>query len=148
MPLRHPANLVPLYHLQADWLTPFDFAVHSYSGKEMKQTAAAVTCDELLQICQRKRLSLSLKKPNRFGACVTEQQQSTTVKGVVPVNTKVANDWALRNLRQWMDHLRNCGEEQVPEDLLQVTLNCLFCVFQLYNCFLLVFIFIFNDILH
>ena len=95
-----------------------------------------------------KRLSLSLKKPNHFGACVTEQQQSTAAKGVVPVNTKVANDWTLRNLRQWMDHLRNCGEEQVPEDLLQVTLNCLFCFFQLYNCFLLVFIFIFNDILH
>ena len=53
--LRHSANLVPLCHLQADWLTPFDFAVHSYSGKEMKQTAAAVTCDELLQICQRKK---------------------------------------------------------------------------------------------
>ena len=59
----------------------------------------------LLQIRQRKkRLLLSLKKPNRFGACVTEEQHSIAAKGVVPVNTKVANDWALRNLQQWMDH--------------------------------------------
>ena len=43
MPLRHA---VPLCHLQADWLTPFDFAAHSYSGREMKRTAAAVTRDE------------------------------------------------------------------------------------------------------
>ena len=47
---------------------------------------------------------------------------------------------ALRNLRQWMDHRRNCGEEQVPDDVLQDLL------FQLYNCFLLVFIFIFNGL--
>ena len=46
VPLHLPANLVPLCHLQADWLTPFDFATHSYSGKEMKRTAAAVTHDE------------------------------------------------------------------------------------------------------
>ena len=38
--------LLPLCHLQADWLTPFDFAAHSYSGREMKRTAAAVTRDE------------------------------------------------------------------------------------------------------
>ena len=73
----------------------------------------------LLQIPNEKRLSLSLKKPNHFGACVTEEQQSIAAKGVVPVDTKVANDWVLRNLRQWMDHRRNCGEEQVPGDLLQ-----------------------------
>ena len=45
VPLRHPANF-PLCHLQADWLTPFDFATHSYSGREMKRMAAAVTRDE------------------------------------------------------------------------------------------------------
>ena len=73
----------------------------------------------LLQIHQLSlRLSLSLKKPNRFGACVIKEQQSIAAKGVVPVNTKVANDWALRNLRQWKDLCRSFGEEQVPDDLL------------------------------
>ena len=62
---------------------------------------------------------MSLKKPNHFGACVTEEQQSIAAKGVVPVNTKVVNDWALRNPWQWMDHRRNCGEVKVPDDLLQ-----------------------------
>ena len=42
----HCVILLPLCHLQADWLTPFDFAAHSYSGSEMKRTAAAVTRDE------------------------------------------------------------------------------------------------------
>ena len=114
-------SLVPLGHLQADWLTPFDFAAHSYSGREMKRTAPPITCDENTPPSDpptKKRLSLSLKKPNRFGACVTEEQQSIAAKGVVPANAKVANDWALRNLWQWMDHCRHCGEEQVPDDLL------------------------------
>ena len=73
----------------------------------------------LLQIHQRKKAIVEPEEANCFGACVTEEQQSIAAKVVVPVNTKVANDWVLRNLRQWMDHCRNCGEEQVPDDLLQ-----------------------------
>ena len=103
-----------------------------------------MTKNSSFRSASEKRLSLRLKKPNRFGACVTEEQQSIAAKGVVSVNTKVANDWALRNLRQWMDHRRNCGEEQMPGDLLQdLLLTVCFCVFQLYNCFLLVFIVIY-----
>ena len=67
---------------------------------------------------KKKRLSLSLKKPHRFGPCVTEEEQAVAAKGVVPVNTKVANDWAMRSLQQWMDNRRSSGEEPVPDDLL------------------------------
>ena len=106
-----------------------------------------MTKNSSFRSASEKRLSLSLKKPNRFDACVTEEQQSIAAKGIV--NTKVANDWALRNLRQWVDRGRNCGEEQVPGDLLQdLLLTVCFVCFQLYNCFLFVFIVIFNGILH
>ena len=110
VPLRPPANLVPLHHLQADWLTPFDLAMHSHSERKMKRIAAAVARDK------NTTPSFYMKNHNCFGACVTEEQQSIAAKGVVPVNTKVADDWALSNLQQWMDHHRSCAEEQVPDE--------------------------------
>ena len=72
----------------------------------MKQTAAAVTHDEklFLQVRQRKKAIVEPEEAHRFGARVTVEQKSIATS---VVNTKVANDWALRNLRQWMDHHRN-----------------------------------------
>ena len=39
-------------------------------------------------------------------------------KGVVPLNTKVTNEWALRNLRSWMETRNNNCAEKVPNDIL------------------------------
>ena len=68
----------------------------------------------------KKKLSLSLKKKpeKRFGSFVTEEEQTVAAKGVVPLNTKITNDWAMKNLRQWMEHRNNSGDEKVPDDLL------------------------------
>ena len=48
-----------------------------------------------------------------------QQVSLSAAKGVVSLNTKVNDDWALRNLRIWMEAgKKNCAEteEKVPED--------------------------------
>ena len=59
----------------------------------------------------RIRLSLSLKRPathlqkppQRFGPLTSEEDFRCAAKGVIPLNTKSSNEWALRNLRNWME---------------------------------------------
>ena len=84
----------------------------------MKRVALAAVDENVSP--PKKKLSLSLKKKpeKRFGSFVTEEEQTVAAKGVVPLNTKIANDWAMKNLRQWMEHRNNSGEEKVPDDLL------------------------------
>ena len=50
----------------------------------------------------KKRLSLSLseQRKQRF-SLTTEEEVQSLQKGVVPVNTKSANEWALKSLLEW-----------------------------------------------
>ena len=74
----------------------------------------------------RKRLSLSLRRPEvqlrkppqRFGPPTSEEDVRSAAKGVIPLNTKCSNAWALGNLRSWMETQNSNSDEKVPEDLL------------------------------
>ena len=74
----------------------------------------------------RKRLSLSLRRPEvqlrkppqRFGPLTSEEDVQSAAKGVIPLNTKCSNAWALGNLRSWMETRNSNSDEKVPEDLL------------------------------
>ena len=62
-----------------------------------------------LSLRNKKRKVVSLSK--RFRSAVSEEE-SSAAKGVVPSTTKVSNDWALRNLRIWMEaRSKNCAEK-------------------------------------
>ena len=70
----------------------------------------------------RKKLCLSLKNkklsPSKCFGSVSEEESLSAAKGIVPVNTKATNEWALRNLRSWMETRNNNCVETVPNDLL------------------------------
>jgi hypothetical protein len=70
--------------------------------------------------CKKPRASLSLKKSSsdRFSKPVTSPQRRDAAKGVVPTNTKLNNEWAMRNLNAWI-HNRN---EMAPDDLVPADL--------------------------
>lgn len=78
---------------------------------------------------KKPRPSLSLKKKcERFSKPVTDKELEDAAKGVIPTNTKCANDWALRNLRAWTEN-RNLllPEDPVPDDLLSCTDASVLC---------------------
>ena len=68
---------------------------------------------------KRKKVELSLNKKDRFGTPISPRSVKKAAKGVVPENTKLSNNWAVRNLMAWV-LFRNstCPEDPVPEDLL------------------------------
>ena len=54
------------------------------------------------------RPSLSLKKKKRADkserfSFVTDEEIARGCEGVIPANTKLSNQWAVRNLTEWMD---------------------------------------------
>ena len=65
----------------------------------------------------KKKLKLSSK--DRFSTPVSDEQQKEAAKGVTPDNTKLSNDWAVKNLRAWMVFGNSMKpEDPVPTDLL------------------------------
>jgi hypothetical protein len=79
----------------------------------MKRAANSSSEAPRKKLCLNKKLSPS----KRFGS-VSEEESLLAAKGVVPLNTKVTNEWALRNLRTWMETRNNNCAEKVPNDLL------------------------------
>ena len=71
---------------------------------------------------KKQRSSLSLKKKTggeRFSKPVTSPQRRDAAKGVVPTNTKLSNEWALRNVNAWMKNRNSISpSDPVPSDLL------------------------------
>ena len=50
---------------------------------------------------------------------MSDEQQKEAAKGVTPDNTKLSNDWAVKNLRAWMVFRNSVKpEDPVPTDLL------------------------------
>ena len=72
----------------------------------------------------KKRKCLSLKKSKKGGdrfSLIHSPQRKEAAKGVVPVNTKQANEWFLRNLRSWIEfHNAAHPDEPVPANLLSL----------------------------
>ena len=71
---------------------------------------------------KKPRPSLSLKKKGnneRFSSPVTSPERRDAAKGVVPTNTKLSNEWAMRNMRAWMKNRNELSpNDPVPADLL------------------------------
>ena len=70
---------------------------------------------------KKPRSSLSLRKSssNRFSKPVTSPQCWDAAKGVVPTNTKLNNEWAMRNLNAWIKNWNKVApDDPVPADLL------------------------------
>ena len=51
---------------------------------------------------------------------VNKEELISAVKGIMPLNTKFSNEWALCNLHAWMENHKgdSKGDGKVPEDLL------------------------------
>ena len=64
---------------------------------------------------KRLALSLKLRKAQTQGhfCKVSDDEVSHVCEGVVPTNTKLSNEWVLRNLKVWMTI-----HSEVPADLL------------------------------
>ena len=58
------------------------------------------------------------KPPQQFGPPTSKEDVQSAAKGVIPLNTKCSNAWALGNLRSWMETGNSNSDEKVPEDLL------------------------------
>ena len=79
---------------------------------------------------KKPKLLLSLKKKRqplkevtntgRFASPVTEEAYNEAGKGVVPVNTKQCNSWALRTFHAWAveRNKRPMSPDYVPSDIL------------------------------
>ena len=79
----------------------------------------------------KKKLFLSLDRQRRQDSSkrfsvVSEEDFVLGCQGVVPANTKSSNEWAMRNLKEWMDS-RSSSEESVPEDLLSCSDSTVVC---------------------
>ena len=71
---------------------------------------------------KKRRISLSLKRKEtteeRF-AVVEEKELEEASKGVVPLNTKKNNTWAVQNFNEWaLSRNSRSPDDPVPEDLL------------------------------
>ena len=77
--------------------------------------------DSLETLCKKKsRPSINLKKNSgHFSNTVNSEQLWEAAKGVILTNTKMSNEWALRNVHSWMEN-RNMlvPNDPVPGDLL------------------------------
>ena len=70
---------------------------------------------------QKPKLSLSLKKKtnDRFSKPLSSEELKKAAQGVTPVNTQSSNDWALQNIRAWMEHRNTTApDDPVPPNLL------------------------------
>ena len=71
---------------------------------------------------KKPRPSLSLKKKSSsecFSEPVTSPQRQNAAMGVVPTNTKLSNEWAMRNLNAWMKNWNEVAPDNpVPADVL------------------------------
>ena len=78
---------------------------------------------------KRKRLSLSRKgKFDRFAPPLSEEDLSVAAKGVTTANTSVANDWAVRNLKNWIENRNKVNpNDLVPEKLLTCSDKKILC---------------------
>ena len=81
---------------------------------------------------KKKRLSLSISSrrtnSERFSVPVTEEEAKLAAKGVTPINTTVANEWAVRNFVAWMKNRNSLTpNDPVPEDLLSCSNKIVLC---------------------
>ena len=84
--------LDPAFDLgMADWISP-EYAEKVKQYKEEKENELPPT--------KRRKLDLSLSK--RFKDSVSPNSLKKAAEGVVPANTKLSNDWAVRNLKVWL----------------------------------------------
>ena len=79
--------------------------------------------DDDFQVSKRRKLQLSGSKERKKSAAVcfvetvSDSDLAKMEKGHIPANTDKNTQWAMNNVRQWLQHRNRSAQEKCPEGL-------------------------------